>query len=137
MAETSAAAAPRFQVVLTRCVDCGATAHNDHAVEDALVEMVDCDHETVRMDHPEQLGHLRRKIRPALRRAVLARDGHRCRATGCRNGWFVDLHHVQPVSTGGGDVMGNLVTLCGVHHAMLHRGTWEMSLRGEGLAVAA
>jgi hypothetical protein len=61
-------------------------------------------------------------IPPALRRAVLARDQHRCRAPGCRNATFVDLHHIQLRSEGGRNELENLVTICGSHHRAVHRG---------------
>jgi hypothetical protein len=61
-------------------------------------------------------------IPPALRRAVLLRDQHRCQAPGCRNATFLDLHHVQLRSEGGPNVLGNIITLCGSHHRAVHRG---------------
>jgi Holliday junction resolvasome RuvABC DNA-binding subunit len=41
---------------------------------------------------------------------------------GCRNAAFLDLHHVQPRSEGGGNEVDNLITLCGAHHRAAHRG---------------
>jgi hypothetical protein len=43
----------------------------------------------------------KQNIPPALRRAVLARDRHRCRVPGCAHSTFVDVHHIQPRSEGG------------------------------------
>jgi hypothetical protein len=48
-------------------------------------------------------------IAPALRRAVLARDQHRCRVPGCTHATFVDVHHVQPRSEGGRNEASNLL----------------------------
>jgi hypothetical protein len=59
---------------------------------------------------------------PALRRAVLARDHRRCRVPGCRNGAFLDVHHIELRSEGGGNALDNLITLCGAHHRAAHRG---------------
>jgi hypothetical protein len=59
---------------------------------------------------------------PALRRAILARDHHRCRVPGCRNAAFVDLHHLHLRSEGGPNHAENLLTLCGAHHRAAHRG---------------
>jgi hypothetical protein len=39
-------------------------------------------------------------IPPSLRRAVLRRDGARCRVPGCRNCRFLDLHHIERRSEG-------------------------------------
>jgi hypothetical protein len=61
-------------------------------------------------------------IPPATRRAVLHRDYHCCTVPGCRNAAFLDLHHVQPRSEGGGNEVDNLITLCGAHHRAAHRG---------------
>jgi hypothetical protein len=62
-------------------------------------------------------------IPPALRRAVLVRDGHCCRVPGCKNSTFLDLHHIQLRSEGGRNVPENILTLCGAHHRAIHRGS--------------
>ncbi|MFH1465606.1 MAG: HNH endonuclease [Pseudomonadota bacterium] len=67
-------------------------------------------------------GHLSRSIPPAVRRAVLVRDGGRCQVPGCRNRRHVEVHHLTPRSAGGGHTPQNLVTLCSCHHDMVHRG---------------
>lgn len=36
-------------------------------------------------------------IPPALRRAVLVRDQHRCQVPGCKNAAYLDLHHLSCV----------------------------------------
>jgi hypothetical protein len=61
-------------------------------------------------------------IAPATRRAVLRRDHHCCTVPGCRNALFLDLHHIELSSEGGGNRADNLITLCGVHHRAAHRG---------------
>ena len=71
-------------------------------------------------------------IPPALRRAVLERDQHRCRVPGCRNATFVDVHHIEYRSDGGRHEANNLVTVCSAHHHALHRG----KLRSQGDAAS-
>jgi hypothetical protein len=68
-------------------------------------------------------------IAPAPRRAVRTRDQRRCVVPGCRNARFLDLHHIGLRSEGGGNEADNLVTLCGVHHRAVHRGTLSVSGR--------
>lgn len=48
---------------------------------------------------------------PAIKLAVLERDGHACRYCGvkCQN---MECDHIIPVSKGGGSDMGNLVAAC-------------------------
>ena len=60
-------------------------------------------------------------IPPATRRAVLLRDHHRCRVPGCRNGSFLDSHHLELRSEGGTHHIDNLLSICGAHHRALHR----------------
>jgi hypothetical protein len=74
-----------------------------------------------RVAHPGP--RAKQSIPPALRRAVLTRDRHRCRVPGCSHATFVDVHHVQPRSEGGRNEASNLLTLCGAHHRAVHRGT--------------
>ena len=53
------------------------------------------------------------------RQAAMARDGKRCRVPGCKQP-AVDTHHVIFRSLGGRDDVGNLVSLCRVHHEDVH-----------------
>jgi hypothetical protein len=61
-------------------------------------------------------------VPPAVRRAVLLRDRHRCQVPGCRHATFVDVHHIRAREAGGGHGLENLLTLCGAHHRACHRG---------------
>jgi hypothetical protein len=67
-------------------------------------------------------------IPPATRRAVLRRDGARCKAPGCRHATFVDVHHLMSRAEGGAHTSENLVTLCSAHHRAIHRG--ELLIEG-------
>ena len=60
------------------------------------------------------------------RHAVHARDNGRCAHVGlsgkrCGADRWVDVHHVRPVSQGGGNEPENLTTLCSVHHDLVHQ----------------
>ncbi len=59
-------------------------------------------------------------IAPRIRREVLARDRHRCRAPGCSRTRFLEVHHIIPRCGGGQNGPENLVTLCGSCHRLLH-----------------
>jgi hypothetical protein len=94
-------------------------------VSDEVVEMAECDAQHIGHVEDAHVGASRAKqtIPPAVRRKVLARDHHRCRAPGCRCATFVDVHHRKPRSEGGTHAPDNLITLCSAHHTALHRGT--------------
>jgi hypothetical protein len=72
-------------------------------------------------------------VPPAVRRAVLLRDQHRCQVPGCRHATFVDVHHIQSREDGGGHEPTNLLTLCSAHHRACHRGALSI----EGTAPTA
>ena len=59
---------------------------------------------------------------PAIRREVFWRDRGRCCVPGCRNATYLDVHHLELRSEGGGNDPDNLVVLYGAHHGALHRG---------------
>ena len=59
-------------------------------------------------------------IPPRVRREVLARDRHRCRAPGCGRTRFLEVHHIKPRSRGGLNNAENLTTLCGSCHRLWH-----------------
>jgi 5-methylcytosine-specific restriction endonuclease McrA len=58
----------------------------------------------------------------ALRKAVLLRDGYRCRCCGTSGGTLrkVDVHHIRFRSAGGEDSMQNCAALCRICHLELH-----------------
>ncbi|HEX5098910.1 MAG TPA: hypothetical protein VFV94_05395 [Polyangiaceae bacterium] len=68
-------------------------------------------------------------IPPATRRAVLRRDGGKCRVPGCRHAVFTEPHHIGLRSEGGDHDPENLLTLCGAHHLAVHRG--RLSVTGK------
>jgi hypothetical protein len=82
----------------------------------------------------------RQTVSPALRRAVLARDQHRCRAPGCGSRKFLEVHHVMPREQGGPHTAANLVTLCSRCHKFLHERPevpWAKGLIAPAVVVAA
>jgi 5-methylcytosine-specific restriction endonuclease McrA len=80
--------------------------------------------------HPKP--RAKQSVPPALRRAVLTRDHHRCRVPGCSHATFVDVHHVQPRSEGGRNEASNLLVLCSAHHRAAHRGELLVELDHKG-----
>jgi HNH endonuclease len=72
-------------------------------------------------------------IPPAVRRAVLQRDHHRCCVPGCKNAAFLDIHHIQPRAEGGSNDPANLRSVCGAHHRAVHRGQLVIECDASGL----
>ncbi|MGE0529087.1 MAG: HNH endonuclease, partial [Bdellovibrionales bacterium] len=80
---------------------------------------------------PKPNGRLR--VTVAQREAALARDGGRCthvdaQGRRCSEEKWLDVHHIRPVSAGGGHHLDNLTTLCRYHHDLVH----QLSLPIEG-----
>ncbi|HUQ06400.1 MAG TPA: HNH endonuclease signature motif containing protein, partial [Kofleriaceae bacterium] len=63
-----------------------------------------------------------RTIPAATRRAVLARDHHRCQVPGCSMSRWVDVHHIRHWEDGGDHDPRNLLTTCELHHSLHHDG---------------
>lgn len=57
-----------------------------------------------------------------VRLAVLTEAGYRCSVPTCRTILAIDMHHMVPVSEGGGNTAANLLALCPTCHALFHRG---------------
>lgn len=74
---------------------------------------------------PIRLGRKQRKVSPALRRALWARD-RGCRFPGCGHTRFVDAHHIRHWSKGGETNLDNLILLCSRHHQLVHEGGYEI-----------
>src|SRR4051812_23499052 len=84
---------------------------------------------------PLDAGRARRTAPPAIRRAVVARDGG-CRFPGCDRppGWC-DAHHVQHWIDGGPTSLANLVLLCDRHHHVVHQPGWVLRFDGRDVTV--
>ena len=92
------------------------------AAEGALASAKPCLHR----DKRKNVNSARIPLTAAQRHAVHARDGGRCAHVGesgkrCGSDRWVDLHHVRPVSKGGGNEPSNLTTLCPFHHDLVHQ----------------
>jgi len=68
---------------------------------------------------PMVYGRRTRTIPPALRRAILHRDGNECGADGCPSTHRLQIHHIVPWSEGGLTDPENLITLCWFHHQVV------------------
>ncbi|HEX5951516.1 MAG TPA: DUF222 domain-containing protein [Actinomycetota bacterium] len=80
---------------------------------------------------PLDVGRSSKVIPPALRRAVIVRDGG-CRFPGCgRPPSWCDAHHIRHWADGGRTALDNLVLLCRPHHRAIHRGFRVRMVDGE------
>ena len=52
----------------------------------------------------------------------MRRDGKKCVVPSCNHATFVDVHHLELRSEGGGHEPDLLIVLCAAHHRALHRG---------------
>jgi len=60
---------------------------------------------------PMAAGRTMPVLSPKVKRAVLLRDGH-CRWPGCTRRTGLEVHHLWPISWGGGDDQSNLAAVC-------------------------
>ncbi|MFD9959188.1 DUF222 domain-containing protein [Amycolatopsis sp. NPDC058986] len=82
---------------------------------------------------PLDLGRAKRLVTPALRKALVIRDGG-CAFPGCRRKpRHCDAHHVLEWVNGGLTVLRNFVLLCGAHHRLLHHAGWSVRVAEDGL----
>lgn len=76
------------------------------------------------------IGRKSRIVPAAMKRALAMRDGG-CRFPGCCESRYTDAHHIKHWVDGGETSVDNLVTLCRHHHRELHRGLFNVVLRGD------
>ena len=72
-----------------------------------------------------------RRVQPALRRALEARD-RGCRFQGCSHERWLDAHHVVHWADGGETSLGNTLLLCSRHHRLLHEGGFAIRADANG-----
>jgi 5-methylcytosine-specific restriction endonuclease McrA len=82
---------------------------------DAVTEITVTAHDGIPMSY----GRRSRTIPPALRRAILHRDGDQCAGDGCPSSHRLQVHHIRPWSEGGPTDPDNLITLCWFHHQIV------------------
>ena len=73
------------------------------------------------------VGRLTRTIPVPTRRAVLARDGHRCTYPGCHARDGLQVHHLRHWAHLGTTDLDNLACLCWRHHRLVHEGGWHIT----------
>ena len=131
--DSSSTTADRYQVV----VHVDAETLHEHtagrseieqgpAIPVETVRRLACDASLLRVLENEQgepldVGRKTRSIPPAIRRALNTRDGG-CRFPGCTHQRYVDAHHIEHWADGGETKLSNLVTLCRLHHRLVHEG---------------
>ena len=80
---------------------------------------------------PLDVGRKTRSIPPAIRRALRTRDAG-CRFPGCTHQRYVDAHHIEHWADGGETKLSNLVTLCRLHHRLVHEGQIRIETPPDG-----
>jgi hypothetical protein len=71
---------------------------------------------------PNRSSPKRTKIPVDVRYELLTEAGYKCGNPACRNIITLDLHHIEYVSSGGGNGPSNLLVLCPYCHSMHHAG---------------
>jgi hypothetical protein len=104
-----------FQIHVHRCPDCGKMEIGGRPLGSAGRERIACD---AAVSTPGERNQT--TIPPRVRREVLARDRHRCRAPGCGRTRFLEVHHIKPRNLGGTNDPANLITLCAACHQLWH-----------------
>jgi hypothetical protein len=100
----------------------------DHTgpVAGEIVRRLACDAAVMRVvlggrSEPLDVGRRTAVVSPAMRRALILRDGH-CRFPGCdRPHTWCDAHHAVHWADGGETAVANLLLLCRRHHRLVHR----------------
>lgn len=129
-----------YQVAVTRCEECGRSSIDaggqSQPVEESIAEMAACDSQEVgsvdgpRAPSPHVGASEPRPVRAratqtipsAIRRLVMRRDRKRCGVPGCSNHRYLDVHHLDLRSEGGGHDAERMSLLCGAHHRAAHAG---------------
>ena len=119
-----------YQIALTVCEQCGSGRQHGSGelveVAPEVVETAECDAQRIGNVHVGRKDaaavRATQDVPPAVRRAVLHREGGRCVFPGCRSARFLDVHHIDARAEGGRHELDNLITTCGAHHRAIHRG---------------
>jgi hypothetical protein len=124
------------QIAISVCPSCRVARQNgagvEFAISPAAFERAACDAQWLGNVDGERARAVQ-DVTPATRTFVFARDKHRCRVPGCRSARNLEVHHIVHREDGGSHEPGNLVALCGGHHALYHEG--KLIIRGTADAL--
>jgi 5-methylcytosine-specific restriction endonuclease McrA len=119
-----------YQLAYRQCETCERTmaqgAGREVEVDSVTAEMIACDVQHVTTPH---VGRATQSVTPAKRRAVMHRDRGRCAVPGCGLSAYVDVHHIDRQTDGGGHDMENLTLVCYGHHRAVHEGRIHIERR--------
>ena len=106
-----------YNIYIHHCPECGKnsmTGKNGDRIgaDEALFEKALCDGAAHTVDKRGFAGRKKRSVSPALRKKIFMRDGGVCRVPGCGKTSSLEVHHVKPLSAGGGNSPANLLLCC-------------------------
>ena len=122
----AATTGPRTQISLTTCDTCkrGWQDGGGQTIEVTATAIAEAECDAVCLGHvdAEPPARVEQAVPPSVRRAVEARDHHRCSVPGCRAATHLHIHHLIPRARGGKNTVSNLILLCSAHHRAHHEG---------------
>jgi len=106
-----------YNIYIHHCPECGKnslTGKQGDFIEagDSIIGKALCDGAAHEIDRRGVPGRKKRSVSPALRKKIFMRDGGVCRVPGCGKTSSLEVHHVRPLSTGGGNSPANLLLCC-------------------------
>ena len=132
--------ADRYQIVVHVEADTAdSEIENGPQIAEETTRRIGCDSSLLVMTHdadgsPLNVGRRTRAISPAMRRALYTRD-RGCRFPGCTHTRHCEGHHVRHWSDGGETKLPNLVTLCSLHHRLVHEGGFDVCCADDGAFI--
>ena len=110
------------------------------AIDASTVQRLACDGRLEVSLHDDNgkvvgIGRADREAPHWLRRQVLHRDSNRCTFPGCEMKRFLHLHHMHEWELGGPTDLENLISVCTVHHKLVHEHRWSVALGPDDVPV--
>jgi len=122
---------PAYKIAIKQCPDCKRawqySGGRDIEIDPAVAECAACDAVHLGSLDASAPERATTTVTARKREQVLARDGHCCTVPGCRRNIGLDLHHIEYQSRGGGHELGNIITICDLHHKAVHLGKLVIS----------
>jgi len=106
-----------YNIYIHHCPECGKNSmtgkHGDRiGVDESLFGKALCDGAVHTAGKRGVSSRKKRSVSPALRKKIFMRDGGVCRVPGCGKTSSLEVHHVRPLSAGGGNDPANLLLCC-------------------------
>jgi len=111
-----------YRILVHQCPTCEHATCGDRPLTDVVADEASCDALITDMRPGPSQGTTTHAVPPKARMIALSRHEFCCAVPGCRNRWWLHIHHLRGRKVPNPHHPDNLAPLCPAHHRAVHAG---------------